>query len=459
MEKTSFSQTFSWKRLGLDDWWFGHYIQLELKGDSMTKKTYTDAQILFITAGCQDGKDWTWISKSFAKQFGHYRSPEALRRAYYRYGELPTTSDKLHDINRLKELSRTKKLNSKHAKDNRVILNHLAEQEDFLKTLSEVLRANPTRVHSPRRHPKSSKKKSRTLVVSVSDTHFGANIEKAEMQGINEFNWVVAARRMAYLAKQVCEYKPEHRKETDVVIQINGDIIAGVIHNQEHFVDLLTTQFAGALDILSQFVSYISNEFSSVKVVCTTGNHGRAMHKSDHGRATTHKWDSFEHMLYIALKEKMIERHKNVSFFIPEAPFALYKVQGHTVIQTHGDTVINVGNVGNSLNMKSINEQINNVNSSELVQRQESIEAVFVGHVHVGTVQLLNNGCTLVVNGCLSGVDPFAQSIGIFSNNPVQLICEATKDYCVGDFRMVQVKGCEEDRRLDKIIKPFDKKF
>jgi predicted phosphodiesterase len=160
-------------------------------------------------------------------------------------------------------------------------------------------------------------------------------------------------------------------------------------------------------------------------------------------------------MIYVALKEVLAQKHFNVEVTIPESPFVIYKVQGHNIAQTHGDTVINVGNPGKSLNMDSISNQINRMSSSEMLKAEEKVDVVCVGHVHVPTAQILENGSMIMINGCLSGTDPFAQSIGIFSNNPTQVLFESTEEHAVGDIRMIQVKSADAKERFDKIIKPF----
>jgi hypothetical protein len=65
----------------------------------------------------------------------------------------------------------------------------------------------------------------------------------------------------------------------------------------------------------------------------------------------------------------------------------------------------------------------------------------------------------LGVNGCLSGLDPYAVSIGIFDSNPTQQIFEVTEKHAVGDVRFIQVKSADKDAALDKIIKPFKGPF
>lgn len=328
-------------------------------------------------------------------------------------------------------------------------------EKELVTAVKDILKENPLVVHPPVKASRSTVKAKRTIVAAISDTHFGANVSKEEMHGLNEYNWTVAARRLASFMEQVVTYKADHRKETDLLIQLNGDIIAGLIHNQEWFVDLLATQFSGTLHLLTQAVSYVAQHFSSVRVFCTPGNHGRNVGKADKGRATTHKWDSYETMIFLALKAVLGEKHKNVEVVVPEAPFLVYKVQGHNVVQTHGDTVINVGNPGKSLPMDSISNQINKMTSSDLIKAGEKVDVVCVGHVHVPTAQILDNGCTAIINGCLSGIDPFAQSIGIFNNNPTQVLFESTEDHAVGDIRMIQVKAADKESRFDKIIAPF----
>lgn len=329
-------------------------------------------------------------------------------------------------------------------------------RNELIASLKETIKNQPITFHKPTKQKKKKTKKSRTIVAKISDTHFGANISEEEMNGVNAFNWIIASRRLATFCEQIANYKIQYRENTDLVIQLNGDIIAGQIHNQEWFVDLLTDQFAGTLHILGQAISYLATHFDNIKVVCTPGNHGRNVGKADKGRATTHKWDSYENMIYIALREMMHrEWSSGIEFIIPESPFALYQIQGHWCLQTHGDTVINVGNPGKNISMSSISEQVNKFNASDMLKPGNKVDILCVGHVHVPTAQLLDNGCMAMINGCLSGTDPFAQSIGIFSSNPTQFMFETTKEHAVGDMRMIQVKEADNKSYLDKIIKPY----
>lgn len=324
--------------------------------------------------------------------------------------------------------------------------------EEFLNVFKEHIKNEPLLVHKNTKTIRSNLKKERAVVVHVSDTHFGANIKADEMGLVNEFNWEIAARRMALFAKQVVEYKPHYRDSTELVICINGDIIAGVIHDQEWFSDLLATQFSGTLKILMQFVSYCAKHYPKVTVHCTPGNHGRAMHKSGKSRATTHKWDSYENMIYVALREAIQISCRNTIVNVPKTPYVIVDVLGHKGFVTHGDTVINVGNPGKNINMKAINTQINSLNSSKLAEVK--FEFIMCGHCHVSNIQITDNGAYMLTNGTLSGADPFAQSIGIFGNQPSQTLFEVTRSHAVGDIRLIKLIEADKDKSLDAIIVP-----
>lgn len=324
------------------------------------------------------------------------------------------------------------------------------KEQDFPKLIKDAINGLTIDVYKCPKLPKQTKTPDRTIVAQLSDMHYGSNIDKREMSGVNEFNWDIACRRTAYYMQQICQYKQDYRKTTDLVLVINGDVIAGMIHDRE-LVDLLSIQVVGAMTILSQAISIASNNFNRVYVYCTSGNHGRnvARHGS-HNRAMSAKYDSYEYIIYRGLKE--IFEGSNVSFTIPKSPFALFKIFGHSYFATHGDTVLQLGSPGTSINVKSLTNQINKLASSSLLKNNGKLAAVLYGHTHVPHVQVLDNGTVLVGNGALVGVDMYAQSLGILSCNPVQIMFEATEDFSVGDIRFIYLSTADKNETFDKLI-------
>ena len=411
---------------------------------------YTDEQIQFIIQSKISGLTHEEVAEAFNDFYGVKRSAYAVEHIWRKYKYEPIEESLV--VKNIVEKRRQQVNNNRLRKEQRLIADEMISQEEFLAEFSEILKNNPIKVHKPVKHKKSKKKKKRTLVAHFSDLHIGARIDDEEMGGANKFGPKEEARRIALMTKQICEYKPHHRKETDLVLVFNGDLGQGVIHDIESSAPI-TTQFAAMLSYFSQVISYCAQNFSSVKVVITTGNHLRMMHKSNKGRQSRQKWDNYGTMVGVALRAAL-STHKNVSFEIPVTPYAYIDVLGHKVFIAHGDTVINPGNVGKTISSERIMNDIN-----KIINGVGKIDIVMLGHVHVPTHQTLNNGTEMLINGCLSGTDEFAQSIGIIKSLPTQQFFEVEEDHAVGDVRFVKLKEADGDDSLDKIVEPFESKF
>jgi hypothetical protein len=409
---------------------------------------YTDEMIKFILSCREDGMTWEDIREEFNLAFETKKSANAIRKTIQRLQN--SQSELVSDDTLVKNLKATysaKKTASKVRQENKVLVEHQLEMEDFVEQIREAEKQYPVKLHKKVNLPKKKKTK-RTVVAHMSDTHVGAEIHADSMDGINLFNPKIAARRIAYYVKQVTQYKPHHREDSDLVLVLNGDIIHGVIHGTDTANVLpASKQHTVALRIFAQAISFLAQSFSKVRVVCESGNHGRFTHKLNKGRQTEEKWDSFETILYTSLMEKFLG-NKNIEFILTKSPYTILDIQGHKALITHGDTVISVGNPGKSINVDSITKQINAI-AAGLGYR---IDMVLVGHVHKSTYVLLDNGTHLIINGCLGGTDEYAQSLGIVSNNPIQEIFEVTPEMTVGDMRFVLVNKEDDNADLDKII-------
>lgn len=296
----------------------------------------------------------------------------------------------------------------------------------------------------------SKKAISRALNLTLSDLHFGADITKEET-GYLDYGTTQEARRFAEVIKQTIDYKPNYRKDTELHVNLLGDIIQHKLHDAQAAAPV-SEQICRAIHLLSQGIAQLGENFPKVTVYCSTGNHGRDLNRHTQ-RATSGKWDSVETVIYFALR-KILAKYKNVKFVIPKTPYIIYEVFGHKVFATHGDTVLNVGNPGKSLNIKNCENQINQINSS-LVDKNE-IKVAVVGHTHCSSVSNLNSGAILITNGALPPTDDYAVSLGYLENRASQTLMEMTEAHAVGDIRFIRVDGeTDKDKSLDAIIQPY----
>lgn len=417
---------------------------------------YTDEQIKFIKQLREDGNDWKTIALKYNETYlpENPKNNDSIRKVFSKYENIDFTDESF--IKNQKDIFSLKKRNSLIAKENKIILDEVTNIENIKESFELLLDRIDVKFHKPIKIKKENKKINRTIIAHLSDTHYGNIIFKKEMGGTNEYNGTIAARRTALFFKNISEYKLQYRGETNLVIILNGDLCAGVIHDQEHAVDLMTEQFHTVLSIIGQGISYLAQNFNKITVYCNSDNHMRFMHKMSKERARVFKWDSFATMAYISLQREF-KKYKNVEFIIPESPYAAFSVFNHRVFATHGDSVFTVGNPSNIVKMGSISSQIDKINNSDL-SKNGKFGLFFIAHVHMPVISLLDNGAHVFINGCLSGLDAYGQSIGIFGNQPTQQFVEVTEKH-IGDCRIVSLKEADSDKTLDKIIEFNDECF
>jgi predicted MPP superfamily phosphohydrolase len=409
----------------------------------------TEAEVSMIVELKEKGFTWGEIAEKITKKFGIKRTLDSVRNSYRRYSDIESTPQSV--VRNIKDAHRARRGKASIARDNKILIENQIRQEDFLQEFEALIKKNKPILYKPTK-PVSKKSTERVVVMHLSDMHFQAQIDEGEMGGLNKYGSAEEARRLALFTREVADYKLQHRDHTELMMVINGDILQGVIHDIES-TPTITTQVSATMHLLGQSISYLSNYFKKVKVVCTSGNHERMMHKSNKGRQTRQKWDSYSTIVYAGLK-MALAAHKNVEFVIPETPYAYVDVLGHKFFITHSDTVLNIGYPGKSIDIQRAKNIIN-----DLKEGIGEIDVVLVGHVHVDCKNILPNGTVLMSNGSMSGIDEFALSLGITSNNPTQQIFEVTKNHPVGDMRSVKLSVADKNKDLEKIIKPFNGKF
>lgn len=283
----------------------------------------------------------------------------------------------------------------------------------------------------------------RTLNLLLSDMHYGANLTKAEH--LQDYGPKEEAEALWSVVKNVCEYKLEHRKQTELAVCILGDVIENQLHDGGGAAPL-HLQVCRAIYLLNQAIGHFASSFPKVRVFFAVGNHGRdtAIH---HKRATNQKFNGIETTLYYAVKSSC-RGLRNVSFDQPLTPWVDYHAQGHRVYATHGDGNLNPGNPGNTIDTKSLENQTNKINAS--LKDREEYKIFAVGHVHQAMVTQLPNGAYLITNGAQVPPGGFAQSIGIMEAPTAQVMWETTDEHPVGDFRFIAARPCKDSR-----IKPF----
>lgn len=174
--------------------------------------------------------------------------------------------------------------------------------------------------------------------LQLSDLHWGERVDPKQIGGVNEFNLVIARRRLETVVKgavKLARILSPNMKYPGIVVQLLGDCISGNIHEELQATNEINTM-PTVLDLYRNLVpalKLLADTFGHVFVPCVTGNHGRDTRKI---WAKDRHHTSFDWLLYQFLAIAF-EGDARVRFYIPDGSDGLYRVFGVRYLVTHGD--------------------------------------------------------------------------------------------------------------------------
>lgn len=312
------------------------------------------------------------------------------------------------------------------------------------------------------KHTKQKKYLDREVVAMLNDTHVGLIVDSEEIGELNSFDFKEAGRRFTYFLKETCEYKPHVRHEVNKLhLILNGDLIAGIIHGLDtKGIHLLVHQKNALLHILTHGLTYLAQEYKSIKVHGIAGNHDRATHKGHGQRPVSEIYDSLVNDVFYGLSVAFRD-NKRISFNFPKTPYGFIDLPAGRAMFAHGDHVFSksMGNVGTAINVKGLSVAIKNFNAGEIAKGNKPIKLLLLGHVHCFAHFITDDGVEVYIAPSLSGTDGYAHSLTINTNFAAQVVFESTPNFMLGDSRLIRVLKADKMEELDKIIPVYNKEL
>ena len=224
---------------------------------------------------------------------------------------------------------------------------------------------------------------SKYAILMLSDWHIGSLVNNI----VNYYSIDVAHSRMQLLLDKVKKYILD-LNITDMVIEINGDMIQGIINtsNRVQSEEDAVSQIIIASDMLAYFINELKPYLRDLKVVTTLGNHGRL----------------------IADKKAAINS-ENMEMLIPE--FLRLKLDGIRVISSGGLDFVRYEFADRDICLAhGQNDNINHV-----IEDFVKIYKIVPDEIHLGHTHAYKdiNDCNIyiTVNGSLMGSDEYATNI------------------------------------------------
>ena len=265
------------------------------------------------------------------------------------------------------------------------------------------------------RSPASADPAAETIVLFLSDLHWGERIALEAMDGLNSYDLAIARARLARWFATVGDLATRHWSgppPARLILILGGDLVSGEIH-----AELAKTNEAKALPATRDLASHLATGVLALRsrlvcpidIVSLAGNHGRATLKPESKEAAETSYDN----LVSDFLEMSLCGRPGVTFYVPASVDALFSVYGWRVLATHGDRIGSRGGQGfigpaatAARGMKRI--------SMDYAARGVHLDLILMGHFH--TPLQLEEG---FVNGCLGGPSEYSRD-GRFRPSPAR---------------------------------------
>ena len=241
-------------------------------------------------------------------------------------------------------------------------------------------------------------------VAQFSDWHYGKMVD-------NQWNYYdidTTIRRANVVVNKIIEKSRVHNV-TDLIVEINGDMIDGIINISARNVEEadVITQITGVSELLAQVINKLLPYYENVKVVTTLGNHGRiwADKRNCAGK------ENFEMLIPEFLKLRL---NGKVQIITSDGlDFVSYKIGDDLICVSHGQ-----------------NDKLSTAISDYAKIYKEVPKEIHLGHTHSYT-DINDSDIFTTVNGSLVGSDDYAISLRKVTKPSQNFIVYDGEDRCV----------------------------
>lgn len=212
-----------------------------------------------------------------------------------------------------------------------------ARARDMLGLTAEPLRAQLTLPKPDDPAPGGT----RTVILHLSDIHYGEVVLLEEMDGLNRYDAKVAEARLGRFFSHSADLMTKHWKgppPDEIVLCLGGDMISGNLHPELEQTNepAIPSTVRQVGEHIAGGIIMLRNEIKRpIRVYCVPGNHGRSTPKPQSKKRSASSWD-----LLVADFAEAVTRGaklKEVYFYKAQSPDCYFSTYGFHWLLTHGD--------------------------------------------------------------------------------------------------------------------------
>lgn len=250
-----------------------------------------------------------------------------------------------------------------------------------------------------------------TMVAIASDFHLEEIVKKSSVNGLNEFNEVIAQKRVEMYFQRLVRMHEIFSRDIEIknlVLCLAGDFLSGNIHEEllENTNKRPIEAVMFAQNLLTSGIEYILKHTKlNLVIPCSSGNHARITKKT---HISTEQGNSLEHFMYHSMAS-YFRNEKRVKFIIHEGYHTYVNIYSYTIRVHHGHAIKYNGGVGTIFIpvMKAI----------AAWDRSIRADLDVFGHYHTAM-----DGGKFISNGSLIGYNAFAVAIKASFEKPKQMV-------------------------------------
>lgn len=304
--------------------------------------------------------------------------------------------------------------------------------EDFRESVfglaGQRLDPNKIAVHT------SSQSRAETVILVLSDLHFGEYINREELDGLNSFDPEIAEARLTRVFSVAASLLTEHwpgPPPARLIIAMLGDMISGALHPELTRSDKMRPMESvrAVANVLASGVELLLNTVDCpIDMISVVGNHGRTGLKPEAKGVAVESYDT----LVSDFLEMHFRGNKRLTFYVPPGPDALISIYGYRFLLTHGDRLGSGGGKG------FVGAELPILRGFQKVHMDYADRGILLHHVICGHFHTALASARGTANGCLPGVSEFSVSFRLRPSPPMQAFIAVHPEHFITQTRWIK---------------------